>query len=92
MGDEVANRCAENTRRELAVNLTISVDRHRQPRVLTPELTFLWCTLPGKLTDGYQTIPVKKYLGHREMWISPSDYDNMVTTYRRVRTVTGIQD
>ena len=92
MGNAVSNMSAENTRLELAVTLKIAVDRHRKASVLTPELTFLWCTLPGKLTDGYQTIPVKKYLGHREMWISPSDYDNMVTTYRRVRTVTGIQD
>ena len=92
MGNAVSNMSAENTRLELAVTLRIAVDTHRRASVLDPGLTFLWCTLPGKLTDGYQTVPVKEYLGKRDLWKVPSDYDNMVTTYRRVRDVTGIQD
>ena len=57
-----------------------------------PELEFLWCTLPGTLTASYTTIPVRDYIGKRDLWIDPSDYDNMIATLRRVMKATGIKD
>ena len=59
-------------------------------KAMRPELHFLWCTLPGKLTDGYSTIEVAEYIGRRDLWKDPADYDNMITTYNRVLSETGI--
>ena len=74
------------------VTLRFTKDRWRNVAMLPPQLEFLWCTLPGTLTDSYATIAVKDWLGKRDLWKDPSDYDNMTATYRRVKAETGIED
>ena len=91
MGNAVSNMSARNTRLALAVGLRLV---HSAPagvvEVLGPELHFLWCTLPGTLTDGFRTIEVDRYIGKRHLWKDPSDYDNMVATLERVLKETRI--
>lgn len=91
VGNAVSNMSATNTRLELAVTLRFVNDHKGAKTMLEPELSFLWCTLPGMLTDGYQTIVVKDYIGKRDEWINPSDYDNMMSTLERVKKATGIE-
>ena len=92
MGNAVSNMSARDTRLELMVTLRIAKDRMGRMELLTPELEFLWCTLPGTLTDSYATIPVRDYIGKRDLWKNPSDYDNMKATWERVLAATGIED
>lgn len=91
MGNAVSNMTATNTRLELAVTLRFTNDHEGSMKMLEPEITFLWCTVPGMLIDGFQTIPVEKYIGRRDEWITPSDYDNMMSTLARVKSATGIE-
>ena len=86
LGNAVSNMSAVNTRLELAVVLKLAGGR-----VLEPELHFLWCTLPGKKTDGYRTVMVEEQVGRRKDWKDASDYDNMIKTLERVKKVTGIE-
>ena len=90
LGNAVSNMSAQNTRLELLVTLRWAISPDGTTEMLSPETTWLWCTLPGKLTHSYSTIPVEKYLGRRELWMSPDDYDNMVQTLERVGRATGI--
>lgn len=92
LGNAVSNMSATNTRLELAATARLVKHSDGRKEVLEPELTFLWCTLPGTLTDSYCTIPVKEYIGRRSEWKSPADYDNMITTYKRVIKETGINE
>lgn len=93
VGNAVSNMSAENTRLELAVKLIFTRDRATgSSEMLEPELRFMWCTLPGTLTDSYCTIFVDEWKGRRDRWKNPYDYDNMMTTYRRVLSETGIKD
>ena len=92
MGNAVSNMSAENTRLELAVRARFVRLPDGGARMLEPELIFLWCTLPGKLKNTYTTIPVADYVGRRDEWLDPSDYDNMMATYRRVLKQTGINE
>ena len=92
VGNAVSNMSAANTRLELMVTLRFTRDRTGRTEMLPPQAEFLWCTLPGTLTDNYATIPVKEYIGKRDLWKNPYDYDNMMTTYRRVKAATGIED
>lgn len=98
LGNAVSNMSAVNTRLSLAVTLQFVIDRTRvngsgvssggsglQLRMLEPQLRWMWCTLPGRLTHSYATIFVDEWLGRREQWRIPSDYDNMVATLRRVQ-------
>ena len=92
MGNAVSNMSAKNTRLELAVELPVVRNRvSGECRVARPVLHFLWCTLPGKLTDNYMTVEVEKYRGRRGLWKDADDYDNMMRTLQRVRTATGIE-
>lgn len=90
LGNAVSNMSAPNTRLELAVTVRIERDISGDTRLLEPEAEFLWCTLPGKIIDNYMTIPVEEYIGKRELWAQPADYDNMLVTLKRVRSATGI--
>lgn len=89
VGNAVSNMSATNTRLELAVMLTFVRDM-RGKRMSEPKLEFLWCTLPGMLTEGYATVNVKKKASRRSDWLIQSDYDNMMATLERVRRATGI--
>ena len=92
MGNAVSNMSIINSRLELAVTLNFLNNGDGTSRMLEPKIEFLWCTLPVKLTDSYATIAVKDFEGRRDEWIEPSDYDNMMATYRRVKEATGIED
>ena len=91
VGNAISNMSATNTRLELAVTVRFVRHHDGSTEMLEPELTWLWCTIPGTLTTGYATIPVREYIGRRDEWINPSDYDNMVATLKRVKETTGIQ-
>jgi poly-gamma-glutamate synthesis protein (capsule biosynthesis protein) len=92
LGNAVSNMSAENTRLELAASVRFVHHPDGTMEMLEPELTFLWCCLPGMLRDNYVTIPVRNFSGRRDEWLDPSDYDNMTTTYNRVTKATGIYE
>ena len=90
LGNAVSNMSAPNTRLALAAVLPlVQYFPSGEVKALCPELHFLWCTLPGKLTGGFRTIEVEKYIGRRELWKDPSDYDNMIATYEKNYHLTG---
>ena len=92
LGNAVSNMSAPNTQIELAVKLTFTRDWNGDMKMLEPEVTYLWCSLPGRLKDSYATIAVRDYIGKRHLWKEPSDYDKMISTYLHVKRVTGIKD
>ena len=93
MGNAVSNMSATNTRCELAVTLRFVIDHTSGTRsMLEPQLQFMWCTLPGNLTGSYATIFIKEWATRRTEWLIPSDFDNMVATWRRVKSATHIED
>lgn len=92
MGNAVSNMSADNTRLELAVRARFISRPDGTKDMMEPELVFLWCSLPGYLKDNYTTIPVKDYIGRRDEWLQPSDYDNMTATLKRVKEATGIYE
>ena len=53
--------------------------------MLPLELTHLWCSRPGGLTDTYTIIPIEEFIGRRGEWQGEWDYDKMVSTYSRIR-------
>ena len=93
LGNAVSNMSIRNSRLELAVTLRFVKDRVKDTMtMLEPEAHFMWCTLPGMLTGSYATIFVKEWANRRSDWLTPSDFDNMLETYGRVKAATGIED
>lgn len=92
LGNAVSNMSARDTRLELMVTLRFLKDSRGEVSMLPPKAEYLWCTLPGRLSDSYATIPVADFIGKRNLWKSPSDYDEMIRTYTRVKKAVGIND
>ena len=92
LGNAVSNMSAINTRIGMAVRLRIATDCTGERRMLSPEYLLTWCTRPGTLPDSYAVIPVREFIGKRDLWKNPSDYDEMISSYNRVKEKTGIVD
>lgn len=93
IGNAVSNMSATNTRLELMVTLKFVHDTVTgEKTMLEPELQFMWCTLPGMLRDSYSTILLKDWTTRGSEWSNYGDYENMLQTYRRVKSATGIRD
>jgi len=92
MGNAVSNMSAENTRLELCVTLRFVRSFPERKKMLEPELRWMWCTLPGMLTDSYATVFVDEWEGRRDEWKTKSDYDNMIRTRERVEEKTGVRN
>ena len=54
--------------------------------------TFLWSSLPGRLSDSHTVVKVKDYIGRKGCWKMGYEYDKMVSTYHNIKTLTGIED
>ena len=83
---------AANTQVGLMAKLRVVTDYDGKKTMLPPKLIFTWCTRPGTLTDSYATLPIRDFIGKRELWKMPADYDNMIRSYERVKAATGIED
>ena len=92
LGNAVSNMSARNTQLELMVTSRVVRHPDGEIEVLPLKFTFLWCSRPGGYDDGYTVIPVTDFIGKRDMWQGAWDYDNMKTTYIRVKEITGIKD
>lgn len=84
LGNFISNMSATNT--QIGLLVTLPVIRYTDGTCLCgePGCELTWCSLPGGLRDSHTTIPVKEYLGRRSEWKNPSDYDKMVSTYKRI--------
>ena len=85
MGNLVSNMSAANTQLGLMITLRLVRNINGDIRMLPIQLTHLWCSRPGGLTDSYSVIPIEDFIGKSDLWIGKWDYDKMVTTYERVR-------
>lgn len=92
LGNAVSNMSAENTQLELMVTAMAVRHCNGDIELLTPQLKFLWCSRPGGFNGRYTVVPVDEYIGRREEWKGPWDYDKMIRTCRKVMKETGITD
>ena len=92
LGNAVSNMSAADTQLELMA--TIKIIRKKNGDIVTEpiEFTYLWCSRPGGYNGSYTVLPVLKHIGKKEKWEGVWEYDKMVTTYERVKNITGIKD
>ncbi|MCQ2116175.1 MAG: CapA family protein [Bacteroidales bacterium] len=84
IGNAVSNMSAVNTQLEQMVTLRFARRTDGSYEMLEPSHDWLWCSRPGFLNHGYCTIKVKDFIGRRKVWKNPSDYDKMISTYKRI--------
>ena len=92
LGNAVSNMSARNTQLELMATVRIVMHGNGDVEILPLEFTYLWCSRPGGFRDSYTVVPVEEYIGRKEEWLGPWEYDKMVDTYIYVKEQTGIED
>lgn len=92
LGNAVSNMSAINTRMGLGVKLTVKKNFYKKELSFGTDAEFIWCTRPGSLINNFKTILVNEYIGRRNEWLLPADYDNMIETLARVQESSGIKE
>ncbi len=86
LGNAVSNMSARNTRLELMLTLRLVKDSaSKEKQILDIQTDYMWCSLPGMLEGNYRTILIKEWAKRRSVWLTPEDYDNMMTTLQKNR-------
>jgi len=93
IGNAISNMSAPNTQMGLMVKISFVIDHSSgRKKMLEPEFKAIWCCLPGAISDNYGTIFIKEWANRKNDWLTLSDYEKMMSTYRRVKHGTGIKD
>lgn len=92
LGNAVSNMSAKNTQLGLLAKISVVRMHNGDLKFLPLEFTYIWCSRPGGYNGSYTVIPVKKFIGKRDLWTGVYDYDKMIDTYNHVKDKTGIKD
>jgi poly-gamma-glutamate synthesis protein (capsule biosynthesis protein) len=87
IGNAVSNMSAANTQMELMVTLKIVRYHNGNIKLLKPEYELLWCSRPGGFCSRYTVLPVEEFIGTRDSWHGPCEYDKMIETRKRIKNI-----
>jgi poly-gamma-glutamate synthesis protein (capsule biosynthesis protein) len=91
LGNAVSNMSAENTQIELMATVKVVREENGDTKVLPIGFTWLWCSRPGGYCNSYTVLPVEEFIGRKDEWKGSWDYEKMMRTYEKVRSITGIK-
>lgn len=92
LGNIISNMSAADTQTGLMLEMKLVRNAWGEITEILPEFTFTWCSLPGRLSDRHKTIIIRDWTGRRNEWIQKYEYEKMVSSYRRIKSLTGIED
>ena len=92
LGNAISNMSAPNTQIGLLLTVRLVRNAFGDVECMEPEFDFIWSSLPGRLKESHSAAKVKDLLGHPEKWMMRYEYDKMVSTYYRIKDLTGIDD
>ena len=84
LGNAVSNMSATNTQMGMMVTLRIVRYHNGSIKFLEPEYDLLWCSRPGGYNSRYTVLPVEGFIGSRDQWHGPWEYDKMIETRKRI--------
>lgn len=87
IGNAVSNMSAANTQMEMMVTLRIVRYHNGNIKLLEPDYELLWCSRPGGYSSKYTVLPVERFIGTRDSWHGPWEYDRMIETRKRIKTL-----
>lgn len=87
LGNAVSNMSATNTQMEMMVTLRIVRYHNGNIKLLEPEYELLWCSRPGGYNSKYTVLPVEEFIGTRDSWHGPWEYDKMIETRKRIKNL-----
>ncbi len=85
LGNYVSNQSDVNTQIGMLLTLTLVCDRQGVISVACMDPTYLWCSRRRMLESNYTVIPIVEWIGRRDQWLDPSDYDKMVREWTDIQ-------
>ncbi len=92
LGNYISNMSLANTQAGFAATVRIVKRYGKEAKVLPIQLEYLWCSRAGHKESGFTTVVVKNEEGRRDEWARPQDYDNMLSTCRRIERTIKINE
>ena len=87
LGNVLSNMSAKNTQLGLIAWIRLTRDSMGNVEVLPLEFTYIWCSRPGGYNSRYTVLPVEEFIGTRDCWHGPWEYDKMMQTRQRIKNI-----
>ena len=78
LGNFVSNQPFPYSQIGMLLTLTLVCDPQGGIAVAGMEPTYLWCSCKRMLEENYTVIPILEWIGTRDRWIDPEEYDKMI--------------
>jgi len=85
LGNYVSNQSDVNTQIGMLLELTLVCDSDGTITVAGMDPTYLWCSRRRMLEPNYTVIPIEEWIGTRDRWLDPSEYDKMVREWENLK-------
>ena len=89
LGNFVSNQPFPYSQIGMLLSLTLVFDEDGF-RVADLCPTYLWCSRKRMLETNYTVIPILEWLGTRDRWLDPSEYDKMVREWTDLKKQFGL--
>jgi len=84
LGNFVSNQPFPYSQIGMLLSLTLVFDGE-DIRVADLSPTYLWCSRKHMLEKNYTVIPLLEWIGTRDRWLDPSEYDKMVREWTELK-------
>lgn len=85
LGNYISNQSDANTRIGMLYEIDIVRDRDGSAVIVNAFPTYLWCARQGMLEENYTVVPILEWIGRRDAWRDPGDYDTMLREWTALR-------
>ncbi|MBR1539379.1 MAG: CapA family protein [Bacteroidales bacterium] len=85
LGNYISNQSDTFTQIEMLYELVVVNDGTGKARIVEAFPTYLWCSRRGGLEKNYTVIPILEWLGRRDQWLDPGDYDKMAREWEAIK-------
>ncbi|MCR5710243.1 MAG: CapA family protein [Bacteroidales bacterium] len=84
LGNFISNQPFPYSQIGMLLSLTLVCDAEGI-RVAEVRPTYLWCSRHGMYEKNYTVFPITDWIGTRDRWIDPSEYDKMIREWEAVK-------
>lgn len=84
-GNLISNMDRENTQLGIALELRLARNRESgEKQIISAEPIYTWSARRGEFNEKFTIIPVREFIGKRDLFLSGNGYDKMIETYNKL--------
>lgn len=85
LGNAISNMSAPHTRIGFLVEVSLTRDALGRHIIADYQTIWLWCSRAGGYEKNYTILPIESFLGKRNEFCNPADYDRMLKEYNTLK-------